>query len=371
MPVIAISFAASSYSFSEAEGHATIGVTRAGDSSQAASVDYATTDNTAKQRTDYTTASGTLLFNAGESTKTFDVLLIDNAYVDGNRTVNLTLSNPSGAILGAQFSSVLTIRDNDTVQPTANPIDDVAVFVRLQYLDFLNREPDTGGFNFWSGLISQCKAGDTPCINSKRVSVSAAFFIEQEFQLTGNYVYRMYKAAYGQQPSYAQFLPDRARINPNKDQIEASKQAFAEQFVQRPEFVARYPATMPAGAFVDELIATIKATTGTAVDLAANRAGYLAILQASGRGTVMRRVAEESAFQTAEYNRAFVLMQYFGYLRRDADTEGYKFWLDVLNNRVANNYRGMVCAFITSAEYQDRFSSVRTRNDSICGQIGP
>src|SRR5262249_55591166 len=72
--------------------------------------------------------------------------------------------------------------------------------------------------------------------------------------------------------------------------------------------------------------------------------------------------------QVSQYNSAFVLMQYFGYLRRNVDPAGYAFWLDVLNNREPNNYRSMVCAFITSSEYQLRFGRDVTRSNSDCGQ---
>ncbi|MFN2455597.1 MAG: MBG domain-containing protein [Pyrinomonadaceae bacterium] len=364
-----VQFSDSSYQVSENAGSATITVTRIVDASTPASVDYATSDSTAHQRSDYTLASGTLSFAAGEVSKTFTVLVTDNARVDGNRTVNLSLSNPVGAELGSQSTAVLTITDNDTAQPATNPIDATSSFVNQQYADFLNRAPDDGGLAFWSSLITSCSPTDQVCLNSKRVSVSAAFFIEQEFQLTGNYVYRMYKAAYGQRPSYAQFLPDRARINPEASQLEASKQQFANLFVQRAEFLAKYPASMTPDAFIDGLIATVRTETNGAVDLTSQRAALLSTLQASGRAVVVRQVAENSAFQAAEYNKAFVTMQYFGYLRRDPEDGGFNFWLNVLNNRVANNYRGMVCAFITSAEYQDRFSSAITRNDSICGSI--
>jgi hypothetical protein len=69
----------------------------------------------------------------------------------------------------------------------------------------------------------------------------------------------------------------------------------------------------------------------------------------------------------SQFNRAFVLMQYFGYLRRDPEPAGYEFWLNVLNNAEPNNYRSMVCAFLTSAEYQLRFGSVQTRTNQDCG----
>jgi hypothetical protein len=72
--------------------------------------------------------------------------------------------------------------------------------------------------------------------------------------------------------------------------------------------------------------------------------------------------------QISQYNPAFVLMQYFGYLRRNVDQGGYDFWVDIVNNQQPNNYHGMVCAFITSTEYQLRFGSVVTRSNADCGQ---
>lgn len=364
-----IQFNTANYFVNEGAGFAAINVVRTGDTSTTATVDYATGDGTAKQRSDYTSASGRLTFAAGEASKTFTVLLIDNAYVDGDRTVNLSLSNPVGASLGDPKTATLTIKDND-VQQATNPIDEIGFFVRQQYLDFLNRDPDTGGFDYWSSLITSCPNGDAQCINSRRVSVSAAFFIEQEFQDTGSFVYRFYKASYAQLPTYAQFIADRSRVVGGSN-IEAGKRAFAEIWAQGPQFLAKYPASLAPGDFVDQLIVTVRTATNNKVDLSANRANYLNTLQQSGREGVLRQIVDEASFKAAEYNNAFVLMQYFGYLRRDPDADGYNFWLDVLNNRVQNNYRGMVCAFINSAEYQDRFSSVRTRNDSICGQIGP
>jgi hypothetical protein len=59
-------------------------------------------------------------------------------------------------------------------------------------------------------------------------------------------------------------------------------------------------------------------------------------------------------------------MEYFGYLRRDPEQDGYLFWLNVLNNKTPGNYRGMVCSFLTSAEYQQRFSSVAPHSNREC-----
>jgi hypothetical protein len=63
------------------------------------------------------------------------------------------------------------------------------------------------------------------------------------------------------------------------------------------------------------------------------------------------------------------LMQYFGYLRRDAEQEGYDFWLALLNGNELNNYKGMICAFITSQEYQERFSTTVTRTNASCAGV--
>src|SRR5262249_55403235 len=65
-----------------------------------------------------------------------------------------------------------------------NPIDDAQFFVRQQYLDFLNREPDAAGFDYWTNEIVKC-GSDLRCIHERRIGVSAAFFVEMEFQDTG------------------------------------------------------------------------------------------------------------------------------------------------------------------------------------------
>jgi hypothetical protein len=80
---------------------------------------------------------------------------------------------------------------------------------------------------------------------------------------------------------------------------------------------------------------------------------------------MLKNLGDNAAFTQAVFNRAFVLMQYFGYLRRDPDQGGYEFWLAILNAS-SQNFDGMVCAFITSPEYQKRFSSLVTRTDATC-----
>jgi len=85
------------------------------------------------------------------------------------------------------------------------------------------------------------------------------------------------------------------------------------------------------------------------------------------RALTMRDAVDATPFQDAELNPAFVLLQYFGYLGRDIDQGGYDYWLNILNSTNPRNFRGMVCAFITSPEYQKRFSSLTPHSDHECG----
>jgi hypothetical protein len=74
------------------------------------------------------------------------------------------------------------------------------------------------------------------------------------------------------------------------------------------------------------------------------------------RAGVLQRIAEDERFVEAKSNEAFVLMEYFGYLRRDPDESGYQFWLNKLNQFGGNFEQAeMVKAFIVSSEYRGRF----------------
>ena len=62
---------------------------------------------------------------------------------------------------------------------------------------------------------------------------------------------------------------------------------------------------------------------------------------------------------------ADVRMMYFGFLRRDAESTGEAYWLNVITNLSPNNYQSMICAFLNSAEFHQRFSSVRGTFDEL------
>jgi hypothetical protein len=143
-----VQFDASVYIAGEGDGQITINLTRTGDASGAVTVDYRTTDTdtftvncAAKQgqaygRCDFGTVVGTAGFAAGETSRSFRVPVIDDAYAEGNETFSVILSNANGATLGSPATAIMTISDNEAVD-RANPIfqtngTGVSFFVRQQ-----------------------------------------------------------------------------------------------------------------------------------------------------------------------------------------------------------------------------------------------
>ncbi len=254
-----------------------------------------------------------------------------------------------------------------------NAVDDPRFYVRQHYLDFLTREPDQSGWDFWTNNIESCGT-NAQCRESKRVDTSAAYFLSIEFQQTGYLVYRAYKAAYGNLPgkpvplTFAEFLSGTQSIGRGvvvgqtgwEQQLENNKAAYFNSFVNTARFVVAYPQGMTAASYVDAFFAN----AGVAPSAAERQTAMTAFGagDAPGRVAAMRSVAESQTVQRSEFNRAFVLMQYFGYLRRDpnsgpdTDFSGYNFWLNKLNS-FGGDYRAaeMVNAFIVSGEYRKRF----------------
>ena len=369
-----IDFGAPQFDAFEGLGAAQITVTRIGDLSTPATVEYFVSDNGASERTDYTTTLGTIRFAAGETQKTFAVLITDDSVPEANENVFLALLNPSGnAGLGPRNSAALVIHDNDLSAGPNNIIDSSSGFVRQHYNDFLNRIADSSGELFWINNIESC-GSNAQCREAKRIDTSAAFFLSIEFQQTGFLVYRLYRASLPETPArprgmprYREFIRDTQEIEQNvivgtpgwQQTLEANTVAFTNDFVYRPEFLATYPATLTAAAYVDKL--NVQAGNVLTFDEYFKLAnGLMAGLET--RGSVLRKIAENGKFSDAELNRGFVLMQYFGYLRRNPDDapntdfSGFDFWLNKLD-QFGGDYRAaeMVKAFIASNEYRARF----------------
>jgi len=274
-------------------------------------------------------------------------------------------------VLGPNTSATFVIND-DAQESSTNPNDDSARFVRQHYHDFLNREPDAEGLAFWTNEIEQC-GSDAQCREVKRINVSAAFFVSIEFQQTGYFVERLYKVAYGNIPNkpvpltLAEFLADTQTIGRGvvvgaqgwEEKLAQNKLSFVNSFAARSRFESLYTGKMTPAEFVDALDANAGGVLSRT-----ERDSLVSDLQGSAktRAQVLAVVAEHPAFVRREFNRAFVLMQYFGYLRRDPDAapdsnfDGYNFWLGKLDEFNGNYIQAeMVKAFITSDEYRRRF----------------
>jgi hypothetical protein len=358
-----------------------LNVTRVGDTTVAASVNYSTSDGTAVEVSDYNLTLGTLQFAAGETQKSIPVLVTNDSFVEPAETFLVTLSSPKGGALGTTSIATVTL-DSDDATPGPNPVGDgfnAEFFVRQHYHDFLNREPDAPGLAFWTGEITQCEAlPETErqgCREVKRVNVSAAFFLSIEFQETGYFVYRLHQVAYDTREAlrWRTFLADTQEIGRGvevgigdwKAKLEANKKAFVDRFVTSPAFAAYQPLTNSE--YVDQLLFhtfdPLNPGAGPALT-EAERAALIADLNQSRktRADVLRAVAENAEFSRRQSNNAFVLMQYYGYLRRnpndppDSNFDGYNFWLGKLREFGGNYVNAeMVKAFITSDEYRQRF----------------
>src|SRR5437660_6568488 len=308
--------------------------------------------------------------------------------IEGSRSVTVVVTDLNGDTrpdLAANIGGQLTVA---LLNVTPGNPDNTDYFVHQHYIDFLDREPDAEGFDYWANQITSC--GATASLHdAQQTNVSAAFLLSSEFQQTAGLVERLYKTAYGDASGIStidgthkisvpivrlnEFLPDTQQIGQDvvvgqagwDSVLENNKQSFVAQFVQRPRFTNEFPTTLTPTEFVDKLNqnagnvmspserATAVALFGSAMDTS----------DTTARAQALRQVAENQNLYNAEFNRAFVLMEYFGYLRRnaneglDADYSGYDFWLKKLNQFNGDYQKSeMVKAFITSGEYRMRFA---------------
>ena len=360
-----VRLAAEHFSISEAAGSIEIGVVRAGDVSLPIDVDYATLDGRAMGRSDYTAAFGTLHFAAGETTKTFRVFITNDLSTEGNKSFYVAIRQTSpGVALSFPSVAEVSILDNDPSETGVNAIDNREFFVRQHYLDFLNREPDTDGFNFWVERIPLSCEGqplESNCVD-QRVNVSSAFFLSIEFLQTGYFIYRLHKASFGDMPRFVPFLRDTQSVGRGVvvgrtgwgSILEENKQQLVAEWVKRDEFKIKYDSLTNA-----QFVGALNANTGNSLTQSERDALVAALNGGTATRTeVLRTVAENEEFGRGEFTAAFVLMQYFGYLRRDPDQSGYQFWLNKLNQFHGDFRRAeMVKAFITSLEYRGRFGT--------------
>jgi hypothetical protein len=258
-------------------------------------------------------------------------------------------------------------------------VDDAEDFVTQQYHDFLNREPDDGGLQFYVNILNGCQAGDTECTKYTRGALSGNFFRSPEFQQKGSFVMYLYMVSLGQRPvtvgelsdatkvdrpHYAEFLTDLQSISdPNDDKaaVSARKDALTVAWLQRKEVQQKLPDSLTNDQFVKKLESTAGVTL-------ANENALIASLNDGSRtrAQVLRAVAESLEVNDRFYKQAFVTMEYFGYLRRDPESctgssdpancgfifHNNRFNLDSDHDRIENT---IVRGFIESPEYRGRF----------------
>jgi hypothetical protein len=379
---ISVQFNAAAYTFPESDAAqgARLVVTRTGDTSGTTSVNYRTLDDPSAvrcdervsvsfARCDYATTLDTLTFAPGEAQKTIAVPLIDDGHPENSETFRILLSSPTGGGLGEPSQAVVTLTDNDAAG-AANPLDSHPFFVRQQYLDFLSREPEQAGFDAWLGVLSNCPNPfntdpASPSAACDRVTVSSSFFRSPEFQLKGFYALLFYRAAFGRLPEYSEIAADmRAVTGQTGAEVFQKRAAYADSFARRPEFAARYGGVTNRQ-FVDELLNRYQAQQITTEDPAdAEGAAQVTLTRrqlaaqldsgALTRAQVLRAVVQSNEVDAAEFNGAFVAMQYYGYLRRKPEAAGFEAWLAYLN-RSPQDFRTMVNGFVNSQEYRLRF----------------
>ncbi len=275
--------------------------------------------------------------------------MISNVIVHVSSATQFNDEHGGRILVGDKVVVVGTQRTNLTLDAArihrVREFDDVEDFVTQHYHDFLTRDPDPPGLAAWVNTINICSGDMTQC---DRVHVSEMFFKSAEFQERGYFVYRFYSAAFGRKPDYAEFVPDLANVSGflTNDQLEVAKVTFANGFASRPAFVAKF-GSLDNQHFVDALLTTVGVTLSSRQSMIDGLNNNTLT-----RAQALREIAESGEVQQKYYNQAFVVMEYFGYLRRDPDIL-YLNWISALDSGAVS--RTMVTGFVNSAEYRQRF----------------
>ncbi|HKS29654.1 MAG TPA: Calx-beta domain-containing protein [Pyrinomonadaceae bacterium] len=399
-----IGLSSNSYNISEdanntPQGYASliVEVKRAGDTSAPATVQYSTSDTSggnecdkvtgqASQRCDYVTQAGTLRFAAGESTKQIQIPIVADGYIEGAESFSIKLQSPTGASLGTVSEAAITIEDKGTAtNPTENPYLNNSFFVRMNYMDFLSREPDAEGFATWTGVLNNCgpeKGFLGAPKNCDRAFVTHGFVASPEFTDRGYEIHRIYEVGAQRLPRYSEFVLDMASMSgaPGSQELDQNTRQFAESFTQKQEFINKY-GDVSAQAQAEQLITKLEQTAGVTLPATTqtlpgqppqyNRQELINKRQ-SGEftlGQTLRAFIEQKAVYDRFFERGFVTMMYFGFLRRDPDLNdpnlaGWTEWVYVFTNGGAERGRPdilprdihhLTFGFIYSEEYRKRF----------------
>jgi hypothetical protein len=258
--------------------------------------------------------------------------------------------------------------DPGVASTSSNPVDDFRFFITQQYTDLTGREPDQITIERLTAQLNSCGPRND-CLRTRRVEISTNLLVENELPNTGLFLYGLYAAGLGRLPRYNEFETDHALMASQKTELEATRMTLANAFVERVEFKRRYPATMKPAEFVDSILTVLAQTSG--VDLGLERTTLISLLDdvANGRAMLLARLASDQRVVDANYNQALVLFQYFSQLRRNPDEASYGAWVNTLKSKPLRDpdaARLLVCNFLNSAEYQNRFGMVATHHNREC-----
>ena len=351
IPVAVIKFAVTATTVNKDAGHATVTVNRTGETTSTVTVNYGTRDGSANARTDYMSTLGSLRFGPGETTKAVQIPIVKHGFgpdIGVDRSFSLIIGDTVGGSIDAPETSTITIHNTDSID--ANPWPDSAFFVRQHYLDFLAREPETAGFNAWLNVLNNCSdVNNNPLCD--RVTVSQSFYGSPEFQSRGYFAIRFYRSALSRDPSLIEFLRDLSYLRgATPAETNAAHDSFAADFAQRLEFHDALDG-LTNTQYVDRLIANSGVTFSSV-----QRSQFIADVASLGRAQVLMNIVSSNEFMrdANTFNRAFVITEYFGYLRRDPEPAGLNDWLNYLNTH-PGDFRTMVNGFVNSIEYRSRF----------------
>jgi hypothetical protein len=362
-----ISLSNSTYTVTEGSDFLAITVTRSGDTSVPVTVKYSTTDSTnvnfncnpttggqptgqASRKCDYHIGVGRLRFGAGETSKQIILSIVNDVYVEGPENLSISLSNPTGATIGAISQATVTINDNAN-EGGANPIDSTPFYVRMLYVDLLSREPDPAGFAGWVHRIDFCGQPGEPPPPCDRVTVGgdgflrSAEFFDREF-----FVIRLYRAGLGRILTFND-VGDLAYVSGfiTASDLELNKQDLVAEIMSRSEFSDSYNALTNSG-YVDKLIQTAAVTIPQSV-----RDGWVTALDGGTktRAQVYRELSERQEVSDKYLHEAQVVSCYYGFFTRNPDAAYFTYLARLDSGEITLG--DLANAFINAAEYRLRF----------------
>ena len=256
--------------------------------------------------------------------------------------------------------------DPGVTSTLASPLDDFNFFVAQQYADLTGLKPEPESSSKFVTQLTECGSRND-CIRSRRLDISTGLFLDSVLP-TSQFIHQAYLVALGRRPQLSEFESDRAMLR-SQGFDDAGRCAFLLAFMQRSEFEGKFSKSLKASEFADALLANVTKLTG--VDLSGVRQTLVETpdISAADKVSLLTKTIADQSVSDALYNQVFISTQYFTFLRRDADESGLSFWVSALKNKPLREpaaARSMVCSFLNSSEYQERFGMLTTHTPSEC-----